>query len=65
MAEWRGTAPNERIYLKQRMGDNIVFQEKFPLVKNETPESLSKKIHCLEMKCFPLVIESVINSLSV
>lgn len=44
---------------------NIVFQEKFSLTKNETPESLSKKIHCLEMKYFPLVIENVINSLSV
>ena len=44
---------------------NIIFQEKFPLTKNETPESLSKKVRGLEMKHFPLVIESVINSLSV
>ena len=42
---------------------NIVFQEKFSLTKNETPESLSKKIHGLEMKYFPLVIEKIINSL--
>jgi phosphoribosylglycinamide formyltransferase-1 len=42
---------------------DIVFQEKFSLIKNETSESLSKKIKVLEMKYFPLVIERVINSL--
>ena len=44
---------------------NIIFQKTFSLTKNETPESLSKKIRGLEMKYFPLVIENVINSLSV
>jgi len=42
---------------------NIIFQEKFSLIKNETSESLSKKVHGLEMKYFPLVIEKIINSL--
>lgn len=44
---------------------NIVFQEKFSLVKNESVESLLEKIRALEMRFFPAVIERVINSLSV
>ena len=42
---------------------NIIFQEKFSLAKNETSESLSKKIKVLEMRCFPVIIEKVIDSL--
>ncbi len=44
---------------------NIIFQEKFSLVKNESVESLLEKIRVLEMRFFPAVIERVINSLSV
>lgn len=44
---------------------NIIFQEKFSLVKNESVESLLEKIRALEMRFFPAVIERVINSLSV
>ena len=42
---------------------DIIFQKKFSLTKNETYESLLKKTHVLEMKCFPFVVERVINSL--
>ena len=41
----------------------IIFQEKISLMKNENSISLSKKINVLEMKCFPVVIEKIINSL--
>ena len=44
---------------------NIIFQESFSLVKNESVESLLEKIRVLEMRFFPAVIERVINSLSV
>ena len=43
----------------------VIFQEKFPLQKNESLESLLEKIRVLEMRFFPVVIERVINSLSV
>jgi len=44
---------------------NIIFQEKISLVKNESVESLLEKIRVLEMRFFPVVIERVVNSLSV
>ena len=44
---------------------NIIFQEKISLVKNESVESLLEKIRVLEMQFFPVVIERVVNSLSV
>ena len=42
---------------------NIIFQKKFTLPKNETPEGLLEKIKVLEMRFFPIVVEKVINSL--
>ena len=42
---------------------NVIFQEKFPLVKNESIESLLEKIRVLEMRFFPVIIEKVIDSL--
>ena len=42
---------------------NVIFQEKFPLVKNESLEGLLEKIRVLEMRFFPVVIEKIINSL--
>ncbi len=42
---------------------NVIFQEKFSLVKHETLESLLEKTRVLEMRFFPVVIERVINSL--
>lgn len=42
---------------------NIIFQKEFPLTENESCESLEQKIHELEHKYFPSVIEQVIESL--
>lgn len=38
---------------------DIIFQEKCPIENGETAESLAQKIHALEHKYFPEVIESV------
>ena len=38
-----------------------IFQAKCALDENETPESLAKKIHALEHKYYPVVIERVLN----
>jgi len=38
----------------------IIFQKSFQLNKNETPETIAKKIHELEYKYFPKVIESLL-----
>lgn len=39
----------------------IIFQATLKIDKNETPESLAKKIHQLEYAHFPLVIEEVLS----
>ena len=39
---------------------DILFQTKCHIDSDETPESLTKKIHALENKYFPLVIESLL-----
>lgn len=38
----------------------IIFQESFNIDENETPDSLATKIHKLEYKHFPEVIESLL-----
>lgn len=40
---------------------DIIFQAKCPVTKNDDVQSLSKKIHALEHKYYPEVIEKVIN----
>jgi len=42
---------------------DVIFQEKFSLSKNETPESLAEKTHVLEIRCFPFIIKKVLSSL--
>ena len=39
----------------------IIFQAKCPVEPGDTPESLAERVHQLEYKYFPEVIESVIN----
>ncbi len=39
----------------------IIFQAKTEIVKNETPETLTEKIHTLEYKYFPKVIEELLE----
>jgi phosphoribosylglycinamide formyltransferase-1 len=40
----------------------IIFQDSFEIHADDTPESIAKKVHALEYKHFPGVIESVVNN---
>ncbi|MDT8393105.1 MAG: phosphoribosylglycinamide formyltransferase [Bacteroidales bacterium] len=40
---------------------DIVFQEKFNILSNDTPETIAERIHQLEHKHFPEVIEELIS----
>jgi phosphoribosylglycinamide formyltransferase-1 len=40
---------------------NIIFQKSFPLSGNETPDGVAEKIHELEQRHFPEVIEKIIT----
>jgi len=42
---------------------DIIFQEKIEVLPSDTPESLANKVHELEYKYYPVIIENVINSL--
>jgi len=41
----------------------IIFQKSTPLSDRDTPETVAEKIHQLEYKYFPKVIESVLQSI--
>lgn len=41
----------------------LIFQEKCKISSEDTPESLAKKIHQLEYKCFPTIIEKSIEKM--
>ena len=43
---------------------DIIFQEKCGISADDTPHSLAQKIHALEHRHFPSVIESVVNKLN-
>ncbi|MFO7613692.1 MAG: phosphoribosylglycinamide formyltransferase [Bacteroidales bacterium] len=40
----------------------IIFQESFEIKPDDTPESIAERVHSLEYRHFPEVIESVINN---
>ncbi len=40
----------------------IIFQKSVPIDFGDTPETVAKKIHQLEMEYFPKVIENLLNS---
>jgi phosphoribosylglycinamide formyltransferase-1 len=40
---------------------DVIFQKQCPVESTDTPESLAEKIHKLEIKYFPLVIESLLQ----
>jgi phosphoribosylglycinamide formyltransferase-1 len=40
---------------------HIIFQQSVPLTGLETPEAVAEKVHQLELKYFPDVIENVLN----
>jgi phosphoribosylglycinamide formyltransferase-1 len=44
---------------------DVIFQKKCPVNASDTPESLAEKIHTLEIKYFPLVIESLLQKKNV
>lgn len=44
---------------------DIIFQVRCPVELNDTPESLAGKVHELEYKHFPQVIENVVNDLKI
>ncbi|HRA72093.1 MAG TPA: phosphoribosylglycinamide formyltransferase, partial [Flavobacterium sp.] len=41
---------------------NIIFQKKVTLLVTDTPEVVAEKIHELEQKYFPSVVEDVLTS---
>lgn len=41
---------------------NIIFQKKVTLLITDTPEVVAEKIHELEQKYFPSIVEDVLNS---
>jgi phosphoribosylglycinamide formyltransferase-1 len=41
----------------------IIFQEKFDILPGDTPESIAERIHVLEHKHFPRVIEELVSGL--
>ncbi len=44
---------------------DVIFQKKYPVEPSDTAESLSEKIHRLELKYFPLVIEFLLQKKNV
>ena len=40
---------------------DVIFQEKCPVLPNDTPEMLAERIHQLEYRHFPHVIDQVVN----
>jgi phosphoribosylglycinamide formyltransferase-1 len=48
-------------YVNQNYDDgNILFQAKCPVLKSDSPETLAQRVHALEYKYFPQVIEQMI-----
>ncbi len=42
---------------------NIIFQAKCELKNRESVKQIEKKVHKLEMKFYPIIIESLLNEL--
>jgi phosphoribosylglycinamide formyltransferase-1 len=40
----------------------IIFQEKFDILPDDTPDSIAERIHVLEHKHYPEVIERILKS---
>lgn len=51
-------------YINERYDEgNTIFQATCPVLPNDTPEDVAEKVHALEYKHFPLVIEKVLDTL--
>jgi len=44
-------------------GGNIVFQAKCPISSTDSPKAIQTKVHNLEIKFFPIIVEKVINGI--
>ena len=42
---------------------NIIFQKKVAVLISDTPEVVAEKIHCLEQKYFPLIVEDILTKI--
>jgi len=42
---------------------NIIFQARCPVNKDDTPETIAKKVHVLEYEHFPSIVEKIVSSL--
>jgi phosphoribosylglycinamide formyltransferase-1 len=42
----------------------VIFQEKFDILPDDTPESIAERIHVLEHKHFPRVVEELVSKLT-
>ena len=40
---------------------DIIFQAKCPVMKDDTPETLAQRVHSLEYKYYPEVIEALLK----
>ncbi len=50
-------------YVNEKYDDgNIIFQEKTPILPEDTPEDIAGKIHKLEYQYFPVVIENLLSA---
>lgn len=51
-------------YINERYDEgNTIFQATCPVLPDDTPEDVAEKVHALEYKHFPLVIEKVLDTL--
>ena len=51
-------------YVNEKFDDGeIIFQERCPVSPGDSPEDVAGKVHELEYRCFPKVIEKVLASL--
>ena len=49
-------------YVNDRFDEGeIIFQARVPLAPEDTPESVQRKVHELEMKNYPVVIEKILG----
>jgi phosphoribosylglycinamide formyltransferase-1 len=52
-------------YVNKRYDEgDIIFQMKCEVISSDTPESLAARVHALEYKYFPVIIEELISNLA-
>jgi phosphoribosylglycinamide formyltransferase-1 len=51
-------------YVNEKYDDGeIIFQEKCEIESNDTPENIAEKVHKLEYKYYPLIIDNLMNEM--